>query len=133
MDNFVISLLLFNHLKTHHPVSQPYTPKKAPDISARCSLQIRKTQNISMPFQIASNVWILTTAPSSVTIAITLICPGGTEKIITVKKLIHILQLPPACSATLPNFHQPPHYESSPLEVNISLDIANLDMINISS
>ena len=33
----------------------------------------------------------------------------------------------------MPNFHLPPHYENSALEVNISLDMANLNMINISS
>ena len=27
MDNFVISLPLFNHLQTHHPASQLYTPR----------------------------------------------------------------------------------------------------------
>ena len=44
-------------------------------ILARCSLQIRKTSDVSMPFQLAQNVWILTTAPSAVTTEITLICP----------------------------------------------------------
>ena len=33
----------------------------------------------------------------------------------------------------MPNFHQPPHYENSALEVNVSLDMANLNKINISS
>ena len=33
----------------------------------------------------------------------------------------------------MPNFHLPPHYENSALEVNISLDMANQNMINISS
>ena len=78
------------------------------------------------------NVWILTTVPSAVTTAITLICPGETTKFITVKKPIHILQLPPTCSGTSSNFHLPLHYENSALEVNISLDMANLNTINIS-
>ena len=43
------------------------------------------------------------------------------------------LKLPPACSATMANFHLPPHYENSTLEVNISLDMVNLNIINISS
>ena len=67
------------------------------------------------------------------TTAIILICPGEISKFITIQKPIHILQLPPVCSPTMPNFHLPPHYENSALEVNISLDIANLNMINISS
>ena len=33
----------------------------------------------------------------------------------------------------MPNFHLPPHYENSALEVNIFLDKANLNTINISS
>ena len=107
--------------------------KNAHSISARCSLQIRKTQNVSVPSQLAPSMWILTTPPSAATTAITLICPGETSKFVTIQKPIHILQLPPACRATMPNFHLPPHYENSVLEVNISLDMANLDMINISS
>ena len=107
--------------------------KNTASIPARCSLKIRKTHSVSIPSQIALNIWILTTAPSAVSTAITLICPGETTKFIMVKKPIHILPLPPACSATSTNFHLPPHYENSPLEVNISLDMANLNMINISS
>ena len=49
------------------------------------------------------------------------------------KRPIHILHLPTACSATSPNVHLPQHYEGPPLEVNISLNMANLNMINISS
>ena len=66
--------------------------KHTPSISARCSLQIRKTQSISIPSQIALNVWTLTTAPSAVTTAITLIFPGETTKFITIEKPLHILQ-----------------------------------------
>ena len=102
-------------------------------ISARCLLQIRKTQEIGIPSQLAPNIWILTTPISTITTAATLICPEETSKSITIKKLIHILWLPPACSITLPNFHLPPHYKDSTLEVNISLDMPNLNTINISS
>ena len=86
-----------------------------------------------MPSQLAPNVWILTSAPSAVTTTVTIICPGETTQFIEVGRPIHILHLPTACSATSPNFHLPPHYESPPLEVNISLDMANLNMINVSS
>ena len=37
------------------------------------------------------------------------------------------------CSATSPSFHLPQSYEGLPVEVNISLDMANLNMITISS
>ena len=49
--------------------------KNTASISTRCSLQIRKTSDISMPSQLAPNVWILTTVPSTVTNTITVICP----------------------------------------------------------
>ena len=41
--------------------------KNAASISTRCSLQVRKTQTISIPSSITPNVWILTSAPSTVT------------------------------------------------------------------
>ena len=42
------------------------------------------------------------------------------------------MQLPPAYSATSPSFHLPPHYGHPVLAVNISLDMANLNMVNMS-
>ena len=102
-------------------------------ILERWSLQIRKTQDVGIPSQLASSVWILTTPSSAITTTIMLTCPGETSKFITMQKPIHILWLPPACNARMPNFHLPPHYENSALEVNISLDMANLNMINIPS
>ena len=75
----------------------------------------------------------LTSAPSIVTTGITLNCPEETTKFITVQKPIHALWLPPACSATSPHFHLPPWYEPPALAVNISLDIASLNMVNMSS
>ena len=86
-----------------------------------------------MPSQLAPNVWILTMAPSTAAATIILICPGESTQFIEVRKPIHILHLPTACSATSPIFHLPPCHERPPLEVNISLDMANLNMINISS
>ena len=107
--------------------------KIACSICARYSLQIRKTQQVSIPSQLAPSIWKLTTPSSAVTTAVTLICLGETSRSIIIKKPIYILQLPLACSATRSNFHLPPHYKNSALEVNISLDMANLNMINIPS
>ena len=107
--------------------------RNATSIFTRCSLQIRETSDVSIPSQIAPNIWILTTAPSAITPTVTLICPGETTQFIEVQKPIHILRLPTACSATSPIFHIAPHYENPTLEVNISLDMANLNMVNISS
>ena len=107
--------------------------KHTTSISVRCSLQITKSSDVSMPSQLAPSIWILTTAPSAATTTNTLICPGETTQFIAVKRPIHLLCLPTACSATSLHFHLPPCYEGPPLEVNISLDMVNLNMINISS
>ena len=50
--------------------------KDTASISARCSLQIRKASDVSMPLQLALNIWILTKVPSTVTTTITLIRLG---------------------------------------------------------
>ena len=93
----------------------------------------KKTLDVNMPSQIAPNVWILTTPLSELANTITLIYPGKAKTFITVEMPIHILRVPIACSATSSIFHLPPRYQTPHLEVNISLDIANLHMTNISS
>ena len=102
-------------------------------ITSRCSLQIQKTSDVNIPSQIAPNIWILTTAFSTPVSTITLICSGKAMMFIKVEKPIHILRIPPAYSATSSRFHLPPTYQNSNLEVNISLDTANLNIFNISS
>ena len=60
--------------------------KNTASVSTRCSLQIRKTSDVSISSQIPPNVWILTTTSSTVTTTLTLICPGETAQFIKVKK-----------------------------------------------
>ena len=62
-----------------------------------------------------------------------LICPEKPMETIPIQKPIHILKLPMACSATSSNFYLPPRYETPTLDVNISLNMANLHMANISA
>ena len=46
----------------------------------------------------------------------------------------HILRISPVCSATSRYFHHPPHYEDqSSLMMNVSLDTAHINTINIST
>ena len=107
--------------------------KSTVDITSKCSLQICKASAANLPTQIVPDVWILTipvTAPAN---TMTLICPEKTMETIPIQKPIHILKLPMACSATSPNFYLPPRYETQTLDVNISLNMANLHMINISA
>ena len=52
---------------------------------------------------------------------------------ITIRRHVHIFRIPTACSATSSNFHLSPRYQTSNVDVNISLDMAKLHMINISA
>ena len=121
------------------PLANPLTcisalyARNSASITSRCSLQIKKTSDISIPSQITPNIWILTTVLSTPASTITLICPGKATTFIKVEKPTHILSIPTAYSATLSSFHLPPRYQKLHLEVNISLDMANLNMVNISS
>ena len=101
------------------------------DITSKCSLQICKASATTLPTQIAPDVWILTTPVTVPANTMTLICPEKTMETILIQKPLHILKLPTACSATSPNFYLPPRYETPTLDVNISLNMANLHMINI--
>ena len=65
--------------------------KNACSILTRCSLQIRKIQDVSIPSQLTPNIWITTTPPLVSITAIKLICPGETSKFITIQKPLHIL------------------------------------------
>ena len=105
--------------------------KSTADITSKCSLQIWKATITNLPTQIAPDVWILTTPLTAPVNTMTLICPKKAMETITIQKPVHILKLPMACSATSPNFYLPPRYETLTLDVNISLNIANLHMINI--
>ena len=63
----------------------------------------------------------------------TLICPKKAMEAIIIQKPVHILRLPMACSTTSSNVYLPPRYEILTLDVNVSLNMANLHMINISA
>ena len=101
------------------------------DITSKCSLQIQKASGINLPTQVAPEVWILTTPFAAPANTITLICPEKAIETIIIQKLVHILRLPMACSATSSDFYLPPRYETPTLHVNASLNMANLQMINI--
>ena len=103
------------------------------DIASKCSLQICKSSITNLPNQIAPDVWILTTSVTAPTNTMTLICPEKPMETIPIQKPIHILKLSMACSATLSNFYLPPRYEIPTLDVNISLNMTNLHMLNISA
>ena len=107
--------------------------KSKTGIASKCSLQICKTTTTNLPAQITPDVWILTTPTTAPINTVTLICPEKPMETIPIRQLIHILKLPMACSATSSHFYLPPRYETPILDVNISLSMANLCMINISA
>ena len=107
--------------------------KRKTGIASKCSLQICKTTTTNLPTQIAPDVWILTTPATAPVNTMTLICPEKPMDTIPIQQPIHILKLLMACSATSSNFYLPPRYETPTLDINISLNMANLHMINISA
>ena len=52
---------------------------------------------------------------------------------ITIQQPIHILKIPMACIATSAHFYLPPRYETPVLNVNVLLNMANLQLINITT
>ena len=79
------------------------------------------------------DVWILTTPAVTSVNTITLICREKPMETIITRQLLHVLKLPMACSATSAHFYLPPRYETPVLNVNISLNMANLQTVNITT
>ena len=120
----------FPHL--FHPLRNPpmciaalYTKSKM-GITSKCSLQLHKTTTTNLPTQITPDVWILSSLATAPINTVTLICPEKPMETIPIWQLIHILKLPTACSATSSHFYLPPRFETPILDVNISLNMANL-------
>ena len=107
--------------------------KSKTGIASKCALQICKTTTANLPAQITLDVWILTTLATAPINTMTLTCPEKPMETIPIWQTIHILKLPTACSVTSSHFYLPPRYETPILDVNISLNMANLHMINISA
>ena len=130
----------FCHISTpFQPLANPptciaalYTKSKA-SITSKCSLQLCKTTTTTLPTQITPDVWILTTPAMAPVNTITLICPEKPMETIAIRQPLHVLKLPMACSATSAHFYLPPRYETPVLNVNVSLNMANLQMVNITT
>ena len=130
----------FCHISTpFQPLANPPTcitmlyAKNKANIESKCSLQLHKASPTPLPTQIMPDVWILATPISAPTATISLICPERPMEIIPIQQPLHVLKLPMACSATLANFYLPPRYETPALNVNVSLDRANICAINITA
>ena len=128
----------FCHIsKPFQPLANPPTciaalyAKSKASIASKCSLQLHMTTSTTLPTQITPDVWILTTPVTAPVSTITLICPEKPMEKIPIRQPIHTLKLPMACSVTSAHFYLPPRYETPVLNVNVSLDMANLQLINI--
>ena len=129
----------FCHITTpFQPLANPPTciaalyAKSEASIKSKCSLQLCKAATTSLPTQITPDVWILTT-PASAPDTISLICPEKPMETIPIRQPLHVLKLPMACSATSAHFFLPPRYRTPILNVNVSLDMANLQAVNITT
>ena len=100
--------------------------KSTANIESKCSLQLHKASTTPLPTQIMPDVWILATPTSAPTDTISLICHEKPMETIPIRQPLHVLKLPTACSATSANFYLPPRYETTILNVNVSLNMANL-------
>ena len=109
-----------------------YTKSKTGKAS-KCSLLLCKTTTTNLPTQITPDVWILTTPATATINTVTLICPEKPMETIPIWQPIHILKLPMASSTTSSHFYLPPRYETPILDVNTSLSMENLQLINISA
>ena len=133
MDNSAAFIHHFNLLQIHLLALQHCTPRTLPALPLDAHYRFRKAHTISIPTLIAHNVWLITSAPSKVMTGMTIVCPECPTKLITLQKPIHTLHLQPACSTTSPYFYIPPHYEPTTIAINISFEVAKLNMINISA
>ena len=109
-----------------------YTKSEA-SIKSKCSLQLHKVATTSLPTQITPDVCILATPASAPTDTISLICPEKSLEMIPIRQPLHVLKLPMACSATSAHFYIPPRYETPVLNISVSLDMANLPTVNITT
>ena len=123
----------FQHLANPPTCIAALYTKNEASIKSRCSLQLHKASSTSLPTQITPDAWILVTPTSAPMDTISLICPEKPMETIPIRQPLHVLKFPMACSATSSHFYLPPRYESPVLNINVSLDMANLQTVNITA
>ena len=113
-------------------VAALYT-KNSQEIDCLCELTTKTQPELYLPIPLTSNVWAIISSPFKQQPPVTVICPTKPTTSIHISPPIHVLRLEPACSATSQHFHLPPKYEDTHITMNLSINHANLDIINISS
>ena len=132
MDSSSTSQHLCNLQQTHQHASCSICQKCS---QHRIKMLPPATQSYSHPSPYTDHPRCLDTCnPNfSPTDTIILICPEKPMETIPIRQLLHVLKLPMACIATSANFYLPPRYETPILNVNVSLNMANLQAINITA
>ena len=78
-------------------------------------------------------LWVISSDCEILGSAMTIISPDKATSTVLLQQLFHILRLFPACSATSRYFHLPPCYEDHTMMMNASLDMTNINAVNIST
>ena len=86
-----------------------------------------------LPIGVTSSLWIIPSNPKTLGPAIMIICLDKVTCKVPLQQLFHILRLSPACNATSRYFHLLPLYKDHSIMMNVSLDTANINAINIST
>ena len=105
--------------------------KNDPEIGAQCSLSIFHTPHVFPPIVIMSRLWIFISTPTTQGSGITMIYPDKATSLSLFQQLLHILKLPPACSAKSRSFNLPLHYVDHMVTMHVSFDKASLNTIII--
>ena len=102
-------------------------------IREQCSLSISHALHTFMPVAVASNLWVIPSNPETLGSKVMIICPDKATNTVPLQQPFKILRVSLACSATSSYFNLPLHYEDHTIMMNISLDTANINAVNIST
>ena len=104
-------------------------------IKEQCSLTISHAPCafITVTVTLLQTSGLLPQTPRTLGSPIMIICLDKATSTVPLQKPFYILRLSPACSTTCRYFHLPPHYEDHTIMMNVSLDTANINAINIST
>ena len=100
--------------------------KSTANIESKCSLQLHKASTTPLPTQIMPDVWILVTPTSAPMDTISLICPEKPMGNYPNQTTTTCTTATNGLQCHFSKLYLPPRYETPILNVNVSLDMANL-------
>ena len=103
--------------------------KNNKEIEAYCSLSMFQTPPTFPPIAIILNLWFFVSTPTSYNnyMPNKATCPSPLQQ------PLHVIKLPPACSATSRHCHLPPHYQDNTMTKHACHSRVNLNSFNISA